>query len=61
MATGHIGAHRANALHSSDTCGLMLELLYVLEEAIPLQYGVDVHTTEVQELLECKLLLAADI
>ena len=62
VARGRTGARRVDGSRSVALRGRAHELLYILEEAVPLQYdGVILHTNEVQEILTCRPLLTANI
>ena len=61
VLTGYPSARIAHGLRSAGLRGRANKLLQVLEATVPLQYeGVTLHTTEVQEVLGCTPLLAAD-
>ena len=62
VLTGYPSARTAHDLCSAGLRGRANELMHILEATVPLQYeGVTLHTAEVQEVLGCKLLLAADM
>lgn len=62
VSTGYPSARTAHGLRSAGLRGRANELMHILEATVPLQYeGVTLHTTEVQEVLGCRPLLAADM
>ena len=62
VSTGYPSAHAADDLRSAELRGRGKELMHILEAIIPLQYDrVTLHTTEIQEILGCRPLLAADM
>lgn len=62
LTTSDRSACLVHGLLSASPRGLINELMQILEISVPLQYeGVFLHTTEAQDVLNCRPVLAVDM